>query len=364
MRCLITTLLFCVASVSAQDTALRDVFVAGTGGYHTYRIPAIVVSKSGSLLAFCEGRRSGRGDAGNIDLLMRRSTDGGQTWSDSILIWDDAANTCGNPAPVVDQSTGTIWLLLTWNLGPDHEKQIMAGTSKEPRHVFVTHSTDDGLTWSTPENISADTRKDHWRWYATGPGNAIQLTHGKHAGRLLIPANHSDHTNSDAHPYRSHAFWSDDHGATWQLGGIHGDRTNESAVAELSDGSVLHAMRSYHGKNRRALSVSSDGGATWSKDKLHESLDTPVCQASLIRYSWPEGDKPGRLLFSSPKGKKRSHMTIWASDDDGKTWPVSKEVYAGDAAYSNLVRLPNGKVGLLFERDSYKAISLWEGVVE
>lgn len=355
--------LICCSSAIADDGLLTDVFVGQTAGYHTYRIPAVVVSQADTLLAFCEGRRSGRSDAGDIDLLLRRSTDGGKTWSSSIVIWDDGANTCGNPSPVVDQATGKIWLLMTWNLGSDHEKQIMEGTSSQPRQVYVTSSDDDGLTWSKPVQISDSVRKSDWRWYATGPGNAIQLTRGKHAGRMLIPANHSQHSDPDAHPYRSHVFWSDDHGAHWQLGGLHGDRTNESAVAELSGGKILQAMRSYHGRNRRALSRSSDGGATWSDVQLHAQLDTPVCQASLLRFSWAEGDRPGRLLFSSPKGSKRSHMTIWASDDDGESWPIEKEIYTGDAAYSNLVRLRNGKVGLLFERDGYSKISLWEGTV-
>jgi len=252
-----------------------DVFVAGKGGYHTYRIPAIVMTNKGTLLAFCEGRKSSRGDAGNIDMLVSRSTNQGKTWSDPIVIWDDQNNTCGNPAPVVDQSTGVIWLPLTWNLGSDHEGHIKAGTSKHPRLEYMTHSKDDGLTWSKPKQISDQVRKDHWRWYATGPCNSIQLKRGKYKGRLLIPANHSDHSDKTKHPYRSHVFWSDDHGKTWTLGGVHEDRTNESAVVELADGSILQSMRSYHGKHNRAFATSSDGGKTWSKVHLENTIKTP-----------------------------------------------------------------------------------------
>ncbi len=341
----------------AQELSHTPVFERGEHGYHTYRIPAIVCSREGTLLAFCEGRKSGRGDAGNIDMLVSRSEDLGKTWSKPQLIWDDAGNTCGNPSPVVDQETGVIWLLLTWNLGSDSEHKIMEGTSKYPRQVYVSHSKDDGRNWVPPKKISDSTREDHWRWYATGPGNAIQLTRGKYAGRLVIPCNHSDHTDASRHPYRSHVIYSDDHGATWQLGGVHQDKTNESAVAELSDGSVLQAMRSYHGKNKRAMSVSKDGGENWEDDYLDSTLDTPVCQASMIRYSFADVGGKSRLLFSSPKGKKRENMHVWLSHDDGKTWPVAKQIFSGGSAYSNLVKLPDGDVGLLYEKDGYADIS-------
>lgn len=354
---------FCAAGESdeSREIEFSTVFEQGTGGYHTYRIPAIIRTKQGALLAFCEGRKSGRGDAGNIDMLVSRSADNGRTWSAPAVIWDDGDNTCGNPAPVVDQHTGTIWLPMTWNLGSDHERDIMAGKSEQPRHVYLTSSNDDGLTWSTPEKISRSTRKDHWRWYATGPGNAIQLTRGTAAGRLLIPANHSDHSNPENHPYRSHVFWSDDHGKSWQLGGIHEEKTNESAVVELADGSVIQAMRSYHGKNRRAMAVSRDGGLSWESLYLDETLDTPVCQASILRYSWKDDSSAGgksRIMFSSPLGKERSNLHVWVSYDEGKTWPVSRQIYAGGSAYSNLIRLPENKVGVLFEKDGYKTVSL------
>lgn len=352
---------FCVFAIPAfaQDAgpaAPIDVFRSGAGDYHTYRIPAIVRTTQGTLLAFCEGRRDGQGDAGDIDLILTRSIDDGQTWSESIVVWNDGRNTCGNPCPVVDQQTGTIFLAMTWNLGSDHEREIMAGTSQEPRRVFICQSEDDGVSWSEPQEISSTTRLDHWRWYATGPGNGIQLQHGDHAGRLVIPANHSDHSDSTKHPYRSHVFWSDDHGESWQLGGVHEDRTNESAVVERSDGSLLQVMRSYHGTNRRAMATSSDAGATWGAVSLQSELDTPVCQASCVRVQWPAENEPGLILFSSPKGRERSHMTVWASQDDGATWPIEREIEAGPAAYSNLVSLGDGQVGLLFEREGYRSI--------
>jgi sialidase-1 len=343
-------------SNAAEPIAQSVVYQPGEEGYSRYRIPAVVQTKQGTLLAFCEGRTGG--DSGPIDLVLKRSSDNGQTWGPLQVVWDDGDNTCGNPCPVVDQQTGTIWLLMTWNLGTDHERAIMDGTSKDLRHVYVTHSKDDGLTWATPTKISDTTRRSHWRWYATGPGNAIQLTRGAHAGRLLIPANHSDHDNQ-GHPYRSHVIYSDDHGETWELGGIQQDKTNESAIVELGDGSVLHAMRSYHGKNRRAMAISENGGETWGDVYLDDALDTPVCQASIVRYSWPNeaSDGKSRILFASPRGKERSQMTVWMSYDEGKTWPIHKLIDPGSAAYSNLIPLANDHIGLLYERDNYRSIT-------
>ncbi len=335
-------------SVALAEIPHTDVFVPGKEGYPRHRIPAIVLTEKGTLLAFCEGRTGG--DAGDIDMVVKRSTDNGKTWGPLQVIWDDQGNTCGNPCPVVDRDTGTVWLLMTWNLGSDHEGAIMAGSSKDVRHVYVTHSTDDGMNWAPPTKISDTTREKHWRWYATGPGNAIQLTRGKQKGRLLIPCNHSDHSKG-GHPYRSHVIYSDDHGKSWQLGGVHEERTNESAVVELTDGSILQAMRSYHGKNRRALALSHDGGESWGKVRLDESLDTPVCQANILRWDWPaeNADGHGRILFSSPQGTARSRMTVWMSKDGGKTWPVTKLINPGTGAYSNLVILPDGRIGLLYE---------------
>lgn len=356
---LIADRLGCQPTLAASDAIVfTDVFVSGEGDYHTYRIPAIVSTTQGTLLAFCEGRKAGRSDAGNIDLLVARSTDHGKTWSNPIVIWNEGGNTCGNPTPVVDRQTGVVWLLMTWNLGSDHESQIMDGTSQSTRHVYVTRSEDQGITWAEPKRISEAVRQPHWRWYATGPGNAIQLTRGPQVGRLLIPANHSDHRDPKLHPYHSHVFWSDDHGETWQLGGVHEARTNESAVVERSDGSVLQAMRSYHGKNCRAMAISRNGGETWEELYLDKALDTPVCQASILRYSWDEGGSRSRILFSSPYGEKRKRLAIWLSYDEGESWPVRRTIYEGSAAYSNLVALPEGQIGVLFEKDDYEAISL------
>jgi sialidase-1 len=334
----------------------RDVFTNRTEGYHTFRIPAIIATPKGTLLAFSEGRKNSRSDAGDIDLVLKRSTDGGKTWGKLQIVWNDGQNTCGNPCPVVDETTGRIWLPMTWNHGKDRESQIQKKTSIDTRRVYITYSDDDGKTWAKPNEITAAAKKPAWTWYATGPGNAIQIRRGRYKGRLVVPCDHNLLV-AGKNVRRSHCLTSDDHGKTWKISESVGDHTNECAVVELTDGRLLLNMRSYHGKHRRAISHSGDGGATWSPVKLDDALIEPVCQGNILRYSWPGKGGKSRILFSNPASRKRDHMTVRLSYDDGKTWPVSRLVYAGSAAYSNLVALPGGRFGLLYERDGYRRIT-------
>lgn len=362
MKKLLLSLALLACAVSAQaQLEMTEVFTSGEDGYHTYRIPAIIVTTNGTVLAFCEGRRHSRGDSGDIDLLVKCSTDGGKTWSAQQVIWSDSTNTCGNPAPVVDQDTGIIWLLMTWNLGVDKEDQIHYRKARDTRRVFITHSVDDGLTWTQPKEITSSVKKSDWGWYATGPVNGIQLARGAHRGRLVIPANHSSLTTATQSVTRSHVIFSDDHGTTWQIGGVEDEMTNESTVVERSDGSLLHNMRSYHKKNRRAVATSQDAGRSWSPVTLHEALIEPVCQASLLRYTWPDGGGKSRILFSNPASTKREKLTVRLSYDEGTTWPLQKVIHAGPAAYSSLTILPDKTIGCLFERGekhSYERITL------
>ena len=351
----------CLAQVlsafAANDNGYpeTDVFVEGQGGYHTYRIPALVVATNGVVLAFCEGRKNGAGDAGDIDLVLKRSLNGGTNWERMQVIAEDGANIFGCPAPVVDQVTGEIFLLTTWGLGSDTEKKVLAGTAAEPRRIYVQSSKDNGATWSAPRDISADVKKPHWRWYSTGPCNGIQLAKGPHKGRLLIPANHSDHSDPSKHPYRSHVIYSDDHGATWKLGGIEDEKTNESTLVELSDGRILHNMRSYHGKNCRAIAFSNDGGLNFGPVTLATNLVDSVCQASMLRLRNDE------ILFANPSSRTRENLTVRISDDDARSWPRSMTLHAGPSAYSCLGQLPDGTVLCLYEcgeKSPYKKITL------
>jgi sialidase-1 len=319
-------------------------FQAGDGVYHTYRIPSLIVTKSGVVLAFCEGRKNGRGDTGDIDLVLRRSKDGGKSWEKTQIVWDEGTNVCGNPCPVVDQKTGTIWLLLTHNLREDTEAKIVAGTGQGSRSVWITKSTDDGATWDKPTEITKAVKKPEWTWYATGPGVGIQLK----SGRLVIPC---DNKLDGGKLRQSHVIYSDDAGKSWKLGGVVGPGCNESQAVELSDGSLMLNMRSYQGNNRRLIAISKDSGETLSKPVEDATLIEPVCQASIIRGP---GDKGG-ILFSNPASSKREKLTIRRSTDEGKNWLQSRILFDGPAAYSCLTVLPDGRVGCLYERGSKSA---------
>ncbi|MBI2480029.1 MAG: exo-alpha-sialidase [Planctomycetia bacterium] len=342
-------LLAYLTSLRAQSKApaitTASVFQSGSEGYHTFRIPAIVTTGAGDLLAFCEGRKTSRSDHGDVDLVMKRSTDNGQTWSPLSLVYEaggEAKITIGNPCPVVDQTTNTIWLPFT----------------RDNDDVMLTSSRDGGQTWSEPRMITKSVKRDDWTWYATGPGIGIQLERGPHAGRLVIPCDHRVAGISDRRlSSRSHIIYSDDHGTTWDIGGVTEFEMNECAVAELSDGRLMLNMRSNRGKGRRGVAISADGGESWSECLDDLTLIEPVCQASLLRYRWADAGDKSVLLFANPaSATAREHMALRVSYDEGVTWPILHEIHPGSAAYSCLTRLGDGTVGLVFERDNYGEI--------
>lgn len=325
------------------------VYEQGEGDFHTYRIPSLTVTNSGAILALCEGRKKSQSDTGDIATVLRRSEDNGKTWSEQQIVWDDPGNTSGNPCVVVDRETGVIWLLSTWNLGEDHERDIIAQKSKDTRRVFVSSSDDDGRTWSEPRDITKDVKRENWTWYATGPGAGIQVQRGPHKGRLVIPC---DHIEAETGHYYSHVIYSDDHGATWQRGGRTPEhQVNECEVVELADGTLMLNMRNYdRDKKNRQVALSKDGGLTWQNQRFDPTLIEPICQASIVRHSWPEGDTAGAIVFSNPASSdKRVNMTLRVSRDEAATWSASKTLHEGPSAYSSLAILPNGDIACLYE---------------
>lgn len=329
------------SAVGAQpEPRQTPVFQAGEAGYHTFRIPALVATRRGTVLAFAEGRKNSAGDSGDIDLTLKRSFDNGKTWQKLQVVADHGADTIGNPCPVVDRTTGVIWLLLTGNGGDTEERKILAGTGT--RSVWITGSKDDGATWSPAVEITSSVKSADWTWYATGPGNGIQLR----SGELVVPACHARRGTTT---FASHVIYSRDHGRTWQLGGSASDDTDESAVVELGDGSLMLNMRSAPAAKKRSIARSRDKGLIWSPVTLDETLIEPTCEASLIRFEG-KGRAKAALLFSNPADRVRARETVRLSYDDGLTWPASRLLYEGPSAYSSLAVLRDGSIGCLYER--------------
>lgn len=321
----------------------EDLWASGDDGYHTFRIPALTVTQSGTVLAFGEARRDGGGDAGEIHLVLRRSHDHGRTWEPTSVVTAEAGYTRGNPAPVVDRQTGDVIVLFTQNPAEFGETAVCAGVAQ--RTVWIMRSTDDGASWSAPEEITSQVKDPSWTWYATGPCHGTQLR----TGRLVIPCDHAVGVALDrwSDPFRSHVVYSDDGGVSWQIGGILPDGTNESTVAELRGepaGGVYFNVRNHNGKGLRGYAYSSDCGETFGELTWHEDLVEPACQGSVL-----EG--PGdALIFANPAGAKRERLTIRSSPDGGRTWSAGTVIDDGPCAYSDLAITGDGHLLCLYER--------------
>jgi sialidase-1 len=326
------------------------VFKAGQDGYHTYRIPVIVRAKNGDLLALAEGRKNSAADHGDIDIVLKRSRDEGKTWGPLQLVQDDDVDPrakvwIGNPTPVVDladpKHPGRIWLVFT----------------RSNEKMYVTSSDDNGKTWSKRRDTTAETVKPAWDWCAAGPVHAIQLERGPHAGRLVIPC---DHQIKFTKSWGAHLVYSDDHGATWKLGAVDTHAAddplhpNECVAVELADGRVYVNAREHNGSNpaTRTIAYSSDGGQTFDAPFVAEpKIISPVVQNSLMRLTLAEpGDRGNVLVYCGPgHPTERRDLTMLASFDEGKTWKRKTVIHSGPAAYSDLVKLDDKHVGVLFE---------------
>ena len=366
MKRTLLLLLTCCAVSSAVEPEMTDVFTSGKEGYASIRIPAVLVTQAGSVLAFAEGRERPTDQAEN-DIIMKRSTDGGRTWSPLRVLHEDGANSLNNPTVVQDRTTGRVFLWyqrIPAHL-KEHSKQTAVGLEgPDIYRNFLLVSGDDGLTWSKPLDVTATTKRPlRATTIASGPGIGIQLTRGPHKNRLIIPFNEGPFGQ-----WQNYAVFSDDGGKTWTYGddvpgalvpdGKGGSRSqiNEVQVAELEDGSVLLNSRQFAGAKVRRSSVSKDGGKTWSAVGEFTELTDPSCMASTLRYSFAEGGKPGVLLHSGPDSTKREKGTVYLSTDDGKSWPVKRMLYPGPFAYSVLTRFSDGTAGCLFEADNYQRI--------
>ena len=338
------------ATPTAPD--FTPVFTAGENGYPAVRIPSIIVTKAGVLLAFAEGRKN-LGDQAENKIILRRSLDGGKTWTPTQTIADDGKRPLNNPCAVVEEKTGRV--LLMFQSYPEKLKeasgQIKTGYEGDDIvKSYLLHSDDDGQSWSALQEITKQVKRAaKATTIASGPGIGIQLKQGAHAGRLIMPFNQGPFGK-----WNAYAVYSDDSGATWQCGadvpngaGV----VNECQIVELSDGRVMLNSRQMGGKALRKMSVSEDGGQTWSPLADAPDLVDPRCQGSILHL------RDGNLLYSGPRSTKRENGTVYLSRDDGQTWPIYKTLVAGNFAYSNLVELPDGTIGCLFETDNHQHIT-------
>ena len=353
----------CVSSATPEQEpapAGVTVFESGADGYDTFRIPAIVRAANGDLLAFCEGRVKNAADGGDIDLVMRRSSDGGDTWGEIQLVADNGNGVFGNPAPVVERTSGDVVLLLVQQDASSHEGSILRGDGGH-RTPFLMRSTNHGASWSEPESLAATCDRETWGWYATGPCHAIQLTDGPHAGRIVVPANHSSLPHGGGGvSYNAHLLLSDDGGRTWRIGatdesqlGTNDINPNESSVAELPGGTIYINSRDQGGRSpaTRAHTSSSDGGTSFVAPFVQtQDLPAPVCQASVLSDG-------ARILLSAPsKAGARERLAIRLSSDRGVTWHEALVIDRGPAAYSDLVRIDADTFGVLYEAAGYRRI--------
>ncbi len=356
LHCMLFVFLLLSGSVIAQEkeTQIIDVFVPKSDGYPAIRIPSLVATQAGTLLAFAEGRQGG--DHSQNDIILKRSEDSGETWSDVQVIKESGKLSLNNPQAVVLDSGRVLLMYQQSKLG---EHKAKPGFGEDAYVTFTQFSDDDGKSWSDPVDVTRQTKRaQRVTSVASGPGVGIVLRRGEHKGRILMPFNQGPFGD-----WRVYAAYSDDGGESWAMGEVPEEdgkgHANEVQFVELSDGSVMLNARSQGKGNtkHRKTAISSDGGVTWSKLQDDPNLIEPTCQASILRYSWPENDK-SRILFCNPATQKsRSNGVLRVSEDEGKTWGQSKEIYGGGFAYCCLTKMPDGKVGVLFEKDGYKTIS-------
>jgi sialidase-1 len=371
--------MLCHAITSFAQSNEVPVFQSGTEGYKSFRIPAIIRLKTGTLLAFCEGRVNNAADYGNVDLVMKRSEDGGRSWLPLQVVADNGAYQVGGPAPVVDMSDplyphGKIYLF--FNTGNAGEKEIKEG--KGIKNCIYKTSVDDGHTWSRPVKITGQVHRpnkpdvdsgycfaEDWRYYANTPGHAMQFEAGPYKGRIFVSANHSaGEPRQDRSEYFAHGYYTDDHGRTFKLGNsLRLPGSNESMATELSGGRLMMNSRNEKGDIRtRIVSISSDGGATWDTTYFDHQLPDPVCQGSILTIGKRQG-KNILAFCNAADSQERNHLTLRISYDDGYSWTRNFEIAQkegpgsnGYAAYSDLVKLNKHDIGVMYEKDNYSSI--------
>lgn len=336
---------------------------SGGGGYKIFRIPALCRAAK-ALLAFAEARPTIE-DNGSIDLVMRRSTDGGRTWSAlKRVVWGDllakvagivGSVTVSNPVPLFLPPTprhpeGRLLLMFCSNAGSVNEDAIRADATVAAdagRRVWLLRSDDGGAAWSAAREVTSEVKRPGWTWYATGPGGGLVLRNGT----LVVAATHAVRGTNEDH---SHLLSSHDGGESWLVSADAARGTNEACVAQLADGSLLLNARDLSsvagGGPTRLLQATTDGGASWSLPWRSPRLVQPSSHRG-CHGSMTSAGGGSSLFFAAPdSAHRRERLTLHRSDDGGRSWPRSLLLHPGPSAYSSLALLPGGCLGVLFER--------------
>jgi len=332
-----------------------DVFVAGQDGVFEYRIPGMVTSNRGTILAFCDARMRKSGDPPNkINLVLKRSFDAGKTWGPLTTLAENGEGAVADSCGVVDRQTGTVWIFSVYCPVGVGSINAAPGLSGATFLFKAVKSEDDGATWSKPIDVTPMVKKPDWSAGSTGIGSGIQLRNG----RLVVPRYRATYQGGSTTPVESESYvsYSDDHGKTWKIGAMAEvpGGTNECQVAELADGTLLLNMRGVQG-NHRKVARSKDGGATWAEIHEDAGLLEPRCQGSLQVLTDGTSRDKNRLLFANPASLQRENLTVRLSYDEGRTWPVARQIHAGPAAYSCLTILSDQTAACLYERGEKKA---------
>jgi sialidase-1 len=361
--CSLAILLATTLTLRAAESGIEktDLFEGGKDGYALYRIPGIVATKTGTLLAYCEARKTARGDWGTIDLWMRRSTDNGKTWEPARKIATPPADAKKNPVALAQKlaKEGEFTLNNPVAISDAKGGAVHFLYCVEYARCFYTRSDDDGKTFTKPVEITSafeGFRPEYaWKVLATGPGHGIQLS----GGRLLVPVWLSTGTGGHAHrPSVVSTIYSDDDGKTWKHGAIVAKESpetpnpSETAAVERSDGKVLMNLRNESKKQRRLVAVSPDGAGKWSEPKFDDKLPDPICFGSLVRYPGSKNAKPGILFINPDNGanRERKNVTVKLSLDDGETWAYSRSIEPGPSGYPDITVGRDGTIFCFYER--------------
>jgi len=336
-----------------------NLFEEDKAGFRLYRIPGIIVTAKGSVLAYCEARKFTVADRGELEIHFRRSTDGGKSWSSAKQVAHLGPRLSRNPhMPEAKKSK---------NMGGPNEQTVnnpvgIAGRDGtvhllycvEYMRCFYIRSEDDGVTWSAPVEITStfDQFRSEldWQVIATGPGHAVQLR----SGRLVAPFWMATYEKQAELRKAVGVIYSDDNGKTWLRGEIALRNAGEPNIAEIPDGRVLVTARNGDPRSRRVVAYSPNGATGWSKPEFIEHLLEPGCMAGIVSHPGTAPRTKPFLLFSNPDTTKRAHkdrinVTIKLSEDGGRTWPVSRVLQPGPGAYSDLAVLPDGTILCFYE---------------